>query len=371
MNKLQQGAHVLLPAEVLQVLEQAEEGLLPFRSFVEDVDRDVMVIPSHLVAPQELIDAFSSMADAIPSREFNSMMRQMLFIREQLDYFERTMPQTSVQATLERTARGQLKISIDSNTLCELVEKEFSDSTIAIMLGTSLRTVERRRAELGLRKRGGPAISDEELHAAIRSTYTQGFSAGERGMRGALRCVGVRVSRERMRLAMQEVDPQQLQARWAKTIRRRDYYVPFVNSLWHVDGHHKLIRYKIVIHGGIDGKSRVVTFMQANSNNRADTVASCFRAATQQWGWPSRVRADHGGENLKIKAMMEHARGHHRGSFVQGPSTRNQRIERLWVDLQAWTTGTYKTIFGQLEADGLLDTASPVHLWCLHLVFLP
>ncbi|CAD6960472.1 unnamed protein product [Tilletia caries] len=322
MNELQQEAHVLLPAEVLQGLEQAEEGLLPFRSFVEDVDRDVMVIPSHLVALQELIDAFSSIADAIPSREFNSMMRQMLFIREQLDYFERTMPQTSVQATLERTARGQLKISIDSNTLCEL-------------------------------------LSAVELSSGCARGEVQQFQ-----MRSFM-------LRERMRLAMQEVDPQQLQARWAKTIRRRDYYVPFVNSLWHVDGHHKLIRYKIVIHGGIDGKSRVVTFMQANSNNRADTVASCFRAATQQWGWPSRVRADHGGENLKIKAMMEHARGHHRGSFVQGPSTRNQRIERLWVDLQAWTTGTYKTIFGQLEADGLLDTASPVHLWCLHLVFLP
>ncbi|KAE8245892.1 hypothetical protein A4X06_0g5347 [Tilletia controversa] len=204
---------------------------------------------------------------------------------------------------------GRLRVYIDSDTLCELVEKEFTDDVIVIMLGTSLRTVERRRAELGLLKRGGPAVSDDELYAAIRSTYALGFEAGERGMRGALRSIGLKVSRERLRVALREVDPQNLQARWAKTIRRREYYVPFVNSLWHIDGHYKLIKYKIVIHGGVDGKSRTVTFMQASPNNRAETVTACFLAATQQWGWPSRVRADHGGENLGVKGKMEEARG--------------------------------------------------------------
>ncbi|KAF9237395.1 hypothetical protein BU15DRAFT_30727, partial [Melanogaster broomeanus] len=35
--------------------------------------------------------------------------------------------------------------------------------------------------------------------------------------------------------------------------RRRKYYVKRPNALWHVDGHHKLIRWGIVIHGFIDG----------------------------------------------------------------------------------------------------------------------
>ncbi|KIO17819.1 hypothetical protein M407DRAFT_49449, partial [Tulasnella calospora MUT 4182] len=46
--------------------------------------------------------------------------------------------------------------------------------------------------------------------------------------------------------------------RWKRAIVRRSYYVPFPNSLWHIDGHHKLIRWKIVTHGGVDGKTRVV-----------------------------------------------------------------------------------------------------------------
>lgn len=64
-----------------------------------------------------------------------------------------------------------------------------------------------------------------------------------------------------------------------------------------------------MIHGGIDGKSHLVTFMGANDNNRADTVTDLFRGGTEVWGWPMRVRTDHGGENLRIKADMKTHRG--------------------------------------------------------------
>ena len=36
-------------------------------------------------------------------------------------------------------------------------------------------------------------------------------------------------------------------------IFRRSYSVPGPNFLWHIDGNHKLIKYRLVIHGGIDG----------------------------------------------------------------------------------------------------------------------
>jgi hypothetical protein len=83
-----------------------------------------------------------------------------------------------------------------------------------------------------------------------------------------------------------------------------------------------------VIHGGIDGKSRLMVYLQASNNNCADTVAQAFREATVKWGWPSRVRADWGGENVIVKRMMEEVRGMGWGSFLAGPSTHNQRIER-------------------------------------------
>ncbi|KAL4066834.1 hypothetical protein J3A83DRAFT_4039430, partial [Scleroderma citrinum] len=44
---------------------------------------------------------------------------------------------------------------------------------------------------------------------------------------------------------------QALRDRCVKT--RQKYHVKWPNALWHIDGHHKLIRWGIVIHGFIDG----------------------------------------------------------------------------------------------------------------------
>jgi hypothetical protein len=84
-----------------------------------------------------------------------------------------------------------------------------------------------------------------------------------------------------------------------------------------------------VTHGGIDGKTRLVVYLWASNNNRAATVANAFQEATNKWGWPSRVRADWGGENVDIKNLMEATHGFGRGSFFAGPSTHNQRIEHM------------------------------------------
>lgn len=81
-------------------------------------------------------------------------------------------------------------------------------------------------------------------------------------------------------------------------------------------------------HGGVDGKTRVVVYLKASNNNRAETVREVFLESTKSFGWPSRVRADWGGENVGIQAEMEQARGTGRASFFAGPSTHNQRIER-------------------------------------------
>lgn len=83
-----------------------------------------------------------------------------------------------------------------------------------------------------------------------------------------------------------------------------------------------------MVHSGIDGRSHVITFLWCSDNNRAETVTVLFEHATAEWGWPSRVRADWGGENVGVKALMEEIRGHGRGSFFAGPSVHNQRIER-------------------------------------------
>ncbi len=44
----------------------------------------------------------------------------------------------------------------------------------------------------------------------------------------------------------------------------------------HVDSQHKLIRWKFVTHAGIDGYSRLITYMKCAPNNRATTTYRFF-----------------------------------------------------------------------------------------------
>ena len=115
----------------------------------------------------------------------------------------------------------------------------------------------------------------------------------------------------------------------------------------------------------------MITFLNVAANNRASTVFSAFLPATERFGVPSRVRCDHGGENMEVAAFMIMYRGENRGSCITGKSVHNQRIERLWRDLFQGCTGTYHALFFHLEHEGVLSPDDPIHLWCLQYVFIP
>ena len=65
----------------------------------------------------------------------------------------------------------------------------------------------------------------------------------------------------------------------------------------------------MVIHGGIDGYSRLVVYLRCNNNNRASTVANDFVKATTKYFIPSRVCSDYGRENIDVAKCMLTQRG--------------------------------------------------------------
>ncbi len=70
------------------------------------------------------------------------------------------------------------------------------------------------------------------------------------------------------------------------------------------DGQHKLVRWRIVVHAAIDRYSRTVLFIKCSDNNRASTVYGLFLEAVEQYGLPSRIRVDQGGENVQVAQHM-------------------------------------------------------------------
>lgn len=104
------------------------------------------------------------------------------------------------------------------------------------------------------------SISNAELDKIVRNFRRAKPGSGLGYLIGHLRRCGsgLRIQRRRVLGSIKRVDGLGQVLRRNRGIRRRRYNVPRPNALWHVDGHHKLILWGIVIHGFVDGYSRTV-----------------------------------------------------------------------------------------------------------------
>ena len=364
---------VLQKAEnILQNVE--EQNQVDAEVHTEVVDQSISLIralqetsdaqPSDIMALNSLADAFTKVLALLRDHITSNAVTPT------------TLATSSITVRTKNSEKpGRPSFEIPAEMLEELSTLGFSLTKIAELLGVSRWTVARRVEEYGLGDiKGFDYLADEELDKIISSYVTNhGTATGQNYVGGHLRSLGLKIQRRRVRESIARVDPQNTALRRGVLVSRRTYHVPWPNSLWHLDGHHSLIRWKIVIHGCIDGFSRRIIFLRSNSNNLAETVLELFLAAVQSDGnlWPSRIRVDKGVENVLVCDAMVQARGDGRGSFIAGPSTHNQRIERLWRDVFRCVAHLYYYVFYAMEYSGVLDVTNATHLFTLHLIFIP
>lgn len=244
----------------------------------------------------------------------------------------------------------------------------------------SMRTLNRILRNLGLRRQTLNIDWDFVVHAVEQELANAGGNLGYRSMHARIRLNhGMIVSRNSVRVILRILDPDGVQARQQRRLRRREYVSKGPGYLFHIDGWDKLKRYGLCVHGAIDGFSRRIMWLEASaSNNDASVVchffASCIR---QQGGTPYFVRADRGTENVNTELMQRILRhennddhGRLQTSFLYGTSPANQRIEAYWSKFRSSSMQAWIDHFAQLESIGIIDTSSDIDLQAVRFVYL-
>ena len=192
---------------------------------------------------------------------------------------------TSYTCPLTRTGRrGRPRYTVQKSQIEFLREKRFCWVRIAKLLNISIRTLQRHREQLGITDEPYTNISDGDLTQVMQEVRLTTPNVGQMCMVGALRSCGMHVQRFRVHQILR-IDPLGTVLRWNQAVYRRRYSVPYPNALWHIDGNHKLISWRMVIHACIDGYSRLIVYLHCSNNNLAATVKEQFLVGVQKWGF--------------------------------------------------------------------------------------
>ena len=146
----------------------------------------------------------------------------------------------SLSVTIVHNGFGRPRYDIPESSLELLLENRF---TVPQISAVSVSTIRRRMSELRLLVRSFySTISDSDLDAIIMGIQEIYPMCGNRQMQGHLLSRGYRIQQSRIRESQRCIDPHGTALRRLNVLNRREYSVPSPLSLYHIDGHHKLIR---------------------------------------------------------------------------------------------------------------------------------
>lgn len=243
----------------------------------------------------------------------------------------------------------------------------------------STRQVRRILKRQGLQRRNQTSSPLEDIVLALLEELDEsGSCLGYKSMWYRLRTTyGLQLRRDSVLKLLRIADPAGVEARSRRRLRRRKYVVPGPNFLWHVDGYDKLKPFGFAIHGGVDGFSRKILWLEvAASNNNPLIISHYYLKAVQKLGLlPTIIRSDKGTENCGIQSLQQCFRMDHDdklsgfNSFIQGRSTSNQRIESYWCQMRKQGMNFWISLFKDFRDNSIFDDSNPLHMEALKFCF--
>ena len=157
---------------------------------------------------------------------------------------------------------GPPKFDIPKAVLECYLEENLTIEEISKMQAVSQSTIYRRMRYYGLSKLEFSEISDEELDRQMADITKEFPHCGEGLIKQLLIGKHVKVQRKRLRDSLHSVDGHGIEQRRRGRLQRRVYNVQGPNHFWHVDTNHKLIRWNLIVIGGIDSFSHLTVMLK-------------------------------------------------------------------------------------------------------------
>ena len=132
-------------------------------------------------------------------------------------------------------------------------------------------------------------MTDTELDLILKEILSVTPDAGKSYVMGSLQSRGISIQRSHLHERLKIIDPIGRAIRKRGVIARRVYNVAGANRRWHIDSNHRLIGWRFVINGCVDGFSRTVVYHKCANNNLAKTALEYFQDGVANFGLPLRV----------------------------------------------------------------------------------
>lgn len=221
-------------------------------------------------------------------------------------------------------------------------------------------TLKRTLLKMGLyRKKNYSDILDVALFI-LEELQKSGQKLGYRPM--WLKCIQHEfvVTQDTVLQLLHILHPEGIEERKSHRLVKKKYHSDGSNYTWHFDGYDKIKPYGICISGCIDGFARFAIWLEAwKTNSDPRLIAGYFMNSVKvRKGCPRRLRADKGTENVRVKALQLFLRRDHDGnqvpgSYLEGSSNMNQRIERFWGIVRTQDVQYWMDLFENLKHSGL------------------
>ena len=172
-----------------------------------------------LASLEQLINFGELLKECNPDPIFTVQVEEVAFCLANIVQCIEQVHDENIRSTVTGRAMGRPSLVVEEDHLWFYVDHGFRVQDMALMLGCSKRTVERRLHMYNLSTQTYTVISDYQLDDLVLQICLAYPRCGEKLIDGRLRVQGVHVQRLRVRESMRRVDPSGIQARMKMVLR--------------------------------------------------------------------------------------------------------------------------------------------------------